>query len=195
MGPGVGNAPEGRSATRAYLGLIGELPRVNARASLLALTPPTGMRALPDPPQHTQRRDLTLTSTCRRSWSARPARDVGCSCTSISRLCSPRHAGGCHERYEGTTSAGNDGGGWSCASRAAKATRSDFERPQRRSLTSALLGVPSTAGSQRRRPNARWAAVGEASEASRDADVTVAHAHAQRHGCLSARWAQTRHAC
>ena len=62
------------------------------------------------------------------------------------------------------------------------------------SLTSTLLGVPSTAGSQRRRPNARWAAVGEASEASRDADVTVAHAHAQRHGCLSARWAQTRHA-
>ena len=60
-----------------------------------------------------------------------------------------------------------------------------------RSLTSALLGVPSTAGSQRRRPNARWAAVGEASEASRDADVTVANAHAQRHGCLSARWAQT----
>ena len=40
------------------------------------------------------------------------------------------------------------------------------------SLTSTLLGVPSTAGSQRRRPNARWAAVGEASEASRDADVT-----------------------
>ena len=39
--------------------------------------------------------------------------------------------------------------------------------------------------------NARCAAVGEASEASRDADVTVAHAHAQRHGCLSARWAQT----
>ena len=60
-----------------------------------------------------------------------------------------------------------------------------------RSLTSALLGVPSTAGSQQRRPNARCAAVGEASEASRDADVTVAHAHAQRHGCLSALWAQT----
>ena len=59
------------------------------------------------------------------------------------------------------------------------------------SLTSTSLGVPSTAGSQQRRPNARWAAVGEASEASRDADVTVAHAHAQRHGCLSARWAQT----
>ena len=38
------------------------------------------------------------------------------------------------------------------------------------------------------------AAVGEASEASRNADVTVAHAHAQRHGYLSARWAQTRHA-
>ena len=63
-----------------------------------------------------------------------------------------------------------------------------------RSLTSALLGVPSTAGSQRRRPNARWAAVGEASEASRDADVIVAHAHAQRHGYLSARRAQMRHA-
>jgi hypothetical protein len=60
-----------------------------------------------------------------------------------------------------------------------------------RSLTSALLAVPSTAGSQQRRPNARCAAVGEASEASRDADVTVAHAHAQRLGCLSARWAQT----
>ena len=126
MGPGVGNAPEVRSATRAYLGLIGELPRVNSRASLLALTAPIGMRALPDPPQPTQRRDLTLTSTCRRSWSARPARDVGCSCTSISHLCSPRHAGGCHERYEGTTSAGNDGWGLSCSSRAATATRRDF---------------------------------------------------------------------
>ena len=137
MGPGVGNAPEGRSATRAYLGLIGKLPRVNSRASLLALTPPTGMRALPDPPQHTQRRDRTLTSTCRRSWSARPARDVGCSCTSISRLCSPRHAGGFHERYEGAKGTGNDGWGWSCASRAAKATRSDFSG--RRALT--YLGV------------------------------------------------------
>ena len=53
MGPGVGDAPEGRSATRASLGLIGELPRVNARASLLALTPPTGMRALSRPaPTH-----------------------------------------------------------------------------------------------------------------------------------------------
>ena len=82
MGPGVGNAPEGRSATRAYLGLIGELPRVNSRASLLAQTAPIGMRALSHPPQPTQRRDLALTSTCRRSWSARPARDVGCSCTS-----------------------------------------------------------------------------------------------------------------
>ena len=60
-----------------------------------------------------------------------------------------------------------------------------------RSLTWTSLGVPSTAGSQQRRPNARCAAVGEASEASRDADVTAAHAHAQRHGCLSARWAQT----
>ena len=62
------------------------------------------------------------------------------------------------------------------------------------SLTSTSLGVPSTAGSQQRRPNARCAAVGEASEASRGADVTVAHAYAQRHGCLSARRAQTRHA-
>ena len=59
------------------------------------------------------------------------------------------------------------------------------------SHTSTSLCELGTAGSQRRRPNARWAAVGEASEASRDADVTVAHAHAQRHGCLSARWAQT----
>ena len=54
-------------------------------------------------------------ATCRRSWSARPARDVGCPCTSISRLCSPRHAGGCYERHEGTTSAGNHGGGSSRA--------------------------------------------------------------------------------
>ena len=137
MGPGVGDAPKGRSATRASLGLIGELPRVNSRASLLAQTAPIGMRALSHLPQPTQRRDLTLTSTCGRSWTARPARDVGCSCTSISRLCSPRHAGGCHERYEGTTSAGNDGWGLSCASRAAKATRSDFSG--RRALT--YLGV------------------------------------------------------
>ena len=117
---------EGGSAARAHLRPMERISRASARASLLSLTPPTGMPALPDPPQHTQRRDLTLTSTCRRSWTARPARDVGCSCTSISRLCSPRHAGGCHERYEGTTSAGNDGWGSSCASRAAKATRSDF---------------------------------------------------------------------
>ena len=60
MGPGVGDATDGRSATRAYLGLIGELPRVNSRAPLLALTAPIGMRALSHPPQSTQRRDLTL---------------------------------------------------------------------------------------------------------------------------------------
>ena len=134
MGPGVGHAPEGRSATRAYLGLIGELPRVNSRASLLSLTPPTGMPALPDPPQHTQRRDPALTSTCRRAWSEQLARDVGCSCTSISRLCSLRPPGGFHERYEGAKGTGNDGGGWSCASRAAKATRRDVERPQQAHL-------------------------------------------------------------
>jgi len=122
VGLAVGGAPEDRSGTRVYLGLVVEMASTNARASLLALTPPTGMPALPDPPQHTQRRDLSLTSTCRRSWSAPPARDVGCPCTSIHRLCSPRHAGGCHERHEGTTSAGNHGGGSSCASRAAKAT-------------------------------------------------------------------------
>ena len=193
MDPGVGDAPKGRSATRASLGLIGELPRVNSRASLLALTAPIGMRALSHLPQPTQRRDLTLTSTCGRSWTARPARDVGCSCTSISRLCSPRHAGGCHERYEGTTSAGNDGG--VCPARAEQRKPPEATSAAAgRSLTSTLLGVPSTAGSQQRRPNARCAAFGEASEASRDADVTVAHAHAQRHGCISARWAQTRHA-
>ena len=50
------------TATRAYLGLVVEMASMNARASLLALTPPTGMRALPDPPQHTQRRDPALTS-------------------------------------------------------------------------------------------------------------------------------------
>ena len=95
VGLGVGHAAEGRSATRAHLGQTGELPRVNARASLLALMAPIGRRALFQPPQPLQRRDLTITSTYRRSWSAQPAREVGCSCTSISRLCSPRHAGGC----------------------------------------------------------------------------------------------------
>ena len=96
--------------------------RVNSRASLLSLTPPTGMPALPDPPQHTQRRDPAITSTCRCAWSARPARDVGCSCMPISHLCSLRHAGGFHERYEGAKGTGNDGWGSSCASRAARAT-------------------------------------------------------------------------
>ena len=51
----VGDAPEDRSGTRVYLGLVVEMASTNARASLLALTPPTGMPALPDPPQHTQR--------------------------------------------------------------------------------------------------------------------------------------------
>ena len=137
VGLRVGDAPEGRSAARVYLGTTVEIARASARASLLSLTPPTRMPALPYPAQHTQRRDLPLTSTCRRSWSARPTRDVGWQCTSISRLCSPRHAGGCYERHEGTTSAGNHGGGSSCASRAAKATRSDFSG--RRALT--YLGV------------------------------------------------------
>ena len=194
MGLEVGGAPEDRSGTRVYLGLVVEMASTNARASLLALTPPAGMRALPDPPQHTQRQDPALTSTCRRSWSARPARDVGCSCTSKA-ACALRGtqvavmsgtkaqqarevmAGVCPVRAEQRKPPG--------ATSAAAG----------RSLTSALLAVPSTAGSQQRRPNARCAAVGEASEASRDADVTVAHAHAQRHGCLSARWPQTRHAC
>ena len=69
MGLAVGGAPEDRSGTRVYLGLVVEMASTNARASLLALTPPTGMRALPDPPQHTQRQDPALTSTCRRAWS------------------------------------------------------------------------------------------------------------------------------
>ena len=47
-------------------------------------------------------------------------------------------------------------------------------------------------GSQQRRPNARRAAVGEASEASQGAYVAVAHAYVRRHGCLSASRAQMR---
>ena len=141
-GSGVHRKPKGRSATRAYLGLVVEMASMNARASLLALTPPTGMRALPDPPQNTQRRDLSLTSTCRRSWSAPPARDVGCPCTSIHRLCLPRHAGGCHERHEGTTSAGNHGGGLSCASRAAKSHQERLQRPQGAHLPRRCLAPP-----------------------------------------------------
>ena len=54
------------------------------------------------------------------------------------------------------------------------------------SLTLASAVVLGAGVSQQRRPNARCAAVGEASEASWGADVAVAHAHAQRHGCLSA---------
>ena len=73
----VGDAPEDRSGTRVYLGLVVEMASTNARASLLALTPPTGMRALPDPSQHTQLRGPALTSTCRRIWSEEPARDDG----------------------------------------------------------------------------------------------------------------------
>ena len=59
-----------------------------------------------------------------------------------------------------------------------------------RSLTGTSLGVPSTAGSLQRRPNARCAAVGEASEASRGTYLAVAHAYARRHGCLSPQCAE-----
>ena len=134
MGPGVGDAPEGRSATRAYLGLVVEMASMNARASLLALTPPTGMRALPDPPQHTQRRDPALTSTCRRAWSEQLARDVGCSCTSISRLCSLRPPGGFHERYEGAKGTGNDGGGGVLREQSSDSHQEGRRRPQQAHL-------------------------------------------------------------
>jgi hypothetical protein len=116
-----------------------EITRAGARASLLALTPPTGMRALPDPPQHTQRRDLALTSACRRSWSNQPARDDRRSLAPRSRLCSLRRAGECYERYavpkaQGLMGdeGGGGGGGGSCASRAATATRSDGRGGSRR---------------------------------------------------------------
>ena len=68
--------------------------------------------------------------------------------------------------------------GCSCASRAATATWGGVSGRRTLTYLDVSLGVPSTAGSQQRRPNARCAAVGEASEASLDADVTVAHAHA-----------------
>ena len=55
------------------------------------------------------------------------------------------------------------------------------------SHTLASLGVPSTADGKQRRPNLRCTPVGEASDAGRDADVTVAHANAQRHDCLGVR--------
>ena len=53
------------------------------------------------------------------------------------------------------------------------------------SHTSTSLCKLGAVGSQQRRPNARWAAVGEASEASRGAGVAVAHAHARRHGAAA----------
>ena len=59
------------------------------------------------------------------------ARCLGCSCTSISRLCSPpRHAGGCHERYEGTTSAGNDGWGFVLSEQSSESHQERLQRPQ-----------------------------------------------------------------
>ena len=80
MGLEVEGTPEGRSATRAYLGQTGELPRVNARASLLALTAPIGMRALSHPSQPTylgntetwrlRRRAVTLGANGQRAMSA-----------------------------------------------------------------------------------------------------------------------------
>ena len=160
--------PEGRSATRAHLGPMERISRASARASLLALTPPTGMRALPDPPKPTHRCGLVLTSAFRRVSGERPARDVGCSCSSISRLCSPRHAGG----------AGVMSGTQAQQAREIMAgvrpARAEQRKPPggtsaaaARSLTSMSLGVPSTAGSQQRRPNSRCAEIGEASEASR----------------------------
>ena len=39
--------------------------------------------------------------------------------------------GGFHERYDGAKGTGNDGGGWSCASRAATATRRDVDGRRR----------------------------------------------------------------
>ena len=91
MGLRVGDAPEGRSAARVYLGTTGEIARrASARASLLSLTPPTAMPALPDPPQHTHRRDPALTSTCRRVESQLPARDDVRLLAPRSRLCSLR---------------------------------------------------------------------------------------------------------
>ena len=78
VGLRVGDAPEGRSAARVYLGTTGEIARASARASLLSLTPPTGMPALPDPPQHqhTQRqtrhlprRAVALGASCRRAMT------------------------------------------------------------------------------------------------------------------------------
>ena len=98
-----------------------ELPRVSARSDGAH----RDARALPRAPTHPTTRPgayLDVPSLLERTASAR--------CRLLlhveSRLCSPRHAGGCYERYEGTTSAGDDGWGLSCASRAAKATRSDF---------------------------------------------------------------------
>ena len=92
MGLRAGDAPEGRSAVRVYLGTTGEIARASTRASLLSLTPLTRMPALPDPPQHTQRRDPALTSTCRRVESQLPARDDGRSLAPRSHLCSLKGA-------------------------------------------------------------------------------------------------------
>ena len=50
VGLGVGDALEGRSATRAYLGLTGEMARASVRASLLALTRPPGCVRSPTRP-------------------------------------------------------------------------------------------------------------------------------------------------
>ena len=69
-----------------------------------------------------------------------------------------------------------------------------LQQPQGTHLPRRRLAYRAPREASKGRPNARCAAVGEASEASRDAGVAVAHAHAHRHGFLSARWAQTHHA-
>ena len=114
-----------------YLGTTGEIARASACASLLSLTPPTGMPALPDPPQHTQRRDPSLTSTCRRSWSARPARDVGWQCREASREAQGKMAD--HDVRSGASCACD----WQPAMRARQSCRTnDRSRPTARRTSS-----------------------------------------------------------
>ena len=162
MGPGVGDAPEGRSATRAYLGVgadrgiaARELPRVSARSDGAH----RDARALPPAPTHPTTRPgayLDVPSLLERTASAR--RDVGCSCTSPPALSEVR--GTLVAVMSGTKAQQARGMVVGvCPARAEqRKPPGATSAAAGRSLTSALLGVPSTtAGSQRRRrrPSAR----------------------------------------
>ena len=99
-----------------------ELPRVSARSDAAH----RDARALPFAPTHPATRPDAYLDVPSRWEPAAGARWRASLAPRIC-LCSLRPPGGFHERYEGAKGTGNAGGGWSCASRAATATRRDVD--------------------------------------------------------------------